>query len=664
MVSDSSNRKAFPRDAHGIEQLLGRLQPAGPGRPASAVSGTTLRDSELIDLLRRAMAGEGYPVSGGRETAPVQDNHAPLTSRIRDILQSEPEPAAAPPKLEQRPVYEPRKPVYEPERFAEPEPVLFYEPIPPQAPAAPGTQPARRPPAQPAAMAAESSSVIWTPSLRAVGFVILAGLAGGSIPALMAPSPEYVAEASLKLVGDARSTPGMLDATASRLISSHVLSQAVARLKLETNPEFNGGGATAYGVAKDIFTDNGGASDNLSRAQAGLRERLVVTREPQVGSVRLSVRTEDAPQSIRIANFLAQVVASDSALSPDATFSLASDTSRKAYDDAMAALDDFKARAGEDKISAALKLQQQKQDLDRALDKAVGDAQAATIRLAAAKAVRISDVLSGSLSPDLGSPAALEDLRNRYASAKSALTMLATQLGPRHPRLLAQQATVDTLSGGIMSEIQKLVSENDLASKQANEQVRQLKARAAAVDTTASDVDMEQLEKLQADADAARSAYESELSAPTVSSSTGQAAPVALVAPATAAPAIAGGSIILNEIYGLLAGFAIALCIVAARMFARHLWREPELAVKTAVRQQPQPVRQPAAAADHHPVEPPQMRFDARMPVANDRPLLQPVAPPPAPVRRPVDPGVIEARQNVAALRARLESYAAKRPLR
>lgn len=655
MVQDNINRRAFLRDVNGLDQSLGRIHAASPGRYV-LTNGQSLGQSELLDLLRRAMAGDGYPLSGGKDAVSFQDNEAPLTARIRDILQGEPIPAPTPQRHAPFPT----------ERYVEPEQIAVREtrPAPTPTPAPRQTQQAPRAP-QP--VKAELTAPVWMPSFRSVGFVVLAALVGGSIPALTASSPQYVAETSLRLVGDGSSTPGLLDATAAKLTSGHLLSQAVAKLKLEGEPEFNGGGATAYGVAMDLFTDNGSASDNFSRAQATLRDKLTVARDPQTGTVKLSVRTEDAPQSARIANLMAQIAVGEAALSPAAATSpQASDASRKAYDDASAALADFKAKTGEDKIDAALKLQQQKQAMDGDVARATAAAQAATIRLTAAKAVRLSDVLNGAISPDLGSPATLEDMRNRYAAAKSTLALLATELGPRHPRLLAQQSTVDSLSAGIMAEIQKLVGENDAALKQANEQLKQLKDRAAALNGKTVGVDMTELERLQTAVKAARTNYENDMSMPTVAPRSSLPAPLAIIAPAVAAPVSSDGSVITREMGGVLVGFGIALCLVIGRMLMRHLWRgrtqgeDESMTIARPASASTLP-RQPAGEPPHHPVDPPQMRFDVEMPVANDRPAPRQAAQP-QPVQRPVDRGVVEARQNVASLRARLETYAAQRP--
>ncbi|WP_456256853.1 hypothetical protein, partial [Campylobacter jejuni] len=96
------------------------------------------------------------------------------------------------------------------------------------------------------------------------------------------------------------------------------------------------------------------------------------------------------------------------------------DRSRKELDRASAALAEFKARYGEDKIAAALALQQQRQQLDvqiKAADLAVSTAKA---RLAAVKSATPASVMSGALSGDLSSPG-LDDLRSRYNAAKSQL---------------------------------------------------------------------------------------------------------------------------------------------------------------------------------------------------------------------------------------------------
>jgi uncharacterized protein involved in exopolysaccharide biosynthesis len=97
--------------------------------------------------------------------------------------------------------------------------------------------------------------------LASIAFVIAVSLAGGVLPALMAGPAQYVAAARLQLQPGSTSLPGYLDVVSQRLVSPHLLSQVVAKLKLDRDPEFTGDAAGPLGVAVDLVSGHGAASD-------------------------------------------------------------------------------------------------------------------------------------------------------------------------------------------------------------------------------------------------------------------------------------------------------------------------------------------------------------------------------------------------------------------
>ncbi|MBO9167544.1 hypothetical protein [Rhizobium sp. L245/93] len=608
-----------------------------------------LSQAELLDFLQRSLAGEPFPVSApGARTAP--EATVPLALRIREILRTDDSRPAAP-------------------EMDEPAQSMAID------------EPA---PVQPAS--AESSAVDaayfdadlqppteYSPSLSepqkraaiswgSAAFILAVTAGSALVPMMLATPPHYAAQSRLQFLGAARTTPGFVEATLQRITSQHALAQVVTRLKLDHDAEFSGGKATAYSVVRDLLTDSGAAADSFSRAQLALKQRLTIAPDLQSGAIALVARSEDPAKSARIANLLADIAVRDAATNPLASVpgaaELALESDRKRFDDATSALANFKAAAGDEKIAAATALMASREALGNRLATANAAVQAASIRLTAAKSVRMADVLDGAISPDLGSPAALEDLRNRYAAARSTLSQLSTQLGPRHPRLIAAQSSIDTLGASILAEIRKLVVASDAEVKTTTAEVKQLKDRLAELDGQKVDVDLEAFRRLQENVETARQAYDAALTASEEAApqSKPSEVPLALTTPAVPAAAPIDDDMTWRSLRSALGGLAIALALVAARLLTRRSFRRPsddhhavdfdKVDLLVDFPQDQAPVRVP--------LDQPQKCFDASVAVANDR--LEPVA-----GRTEPETALAAIIDDVALLRERVANYASRR---
>jgi uncharacterized protein involved in exopolysaccharide biosynthesis len=471
---------------------------------------------------------------------------------------------------------------------------------------------------------------------------------GAVVPILLAPPPRYVSQAVLHAEGDGRARQALLDVAAKRVVAPSVLSDVVARMKLDRDPEFTGSRAGALGVAVELLSGSGNASDAPSRAQATLRKDVAVEIDSQTGLLRLIVTSGDPARSADIANRLVIATLYDPGVAKAAGTSLgvetAVDRSRKELDRASAALAEFKTRYGEDRIAAAETLRRQRQQLDvqiKAADLAVRTAKA---RLAAVKSATPASVLSGALSGDLSSPG-LDDVRSRYNAAKSQLTQLSVQLGPRHPRLLAQQATVDDLAANMRSQLQRLAVSSEADVKAALEKQTALSAQMTAFSQTGSDVDLARLGQLQDAVTTAQSRYEADQQNAGMTISEVRP-PLTILSQAVAAAAPLDNRLVSNQAVGFLIGLGLALCAVFLRkwlagaapaedqaadegtMLAAHAFRheddlEPQLLPAIAP--------EPPAALVH----------DAdRLDIADEWGLI---------------------RQELASLRAKVETYAVRR---
>ncbi|MFB2567622.1 GumC family protein [Rhizobium sp. IMFF44] len=538
---DAETQKVSRRSARHISPY-GEDDGLGSAVDRRAANADDPRDAELRAILRRRLNGDPYPVSGRR--SPGIGTAAEQAEEVSHAYRSE------------------RREM--PELSSEPAPDLLE--FVPDLLEGIGEFPRQAVPA-PVVVEQVSRAGRWSLSFGALCFIAATALTGAAIPILLASPPLYVSQAVLHAEGEGRGRQALLDVAAKRVVAPSVLSDIVARMKLDRDPEFTGSRAGALGVAVELLSGSGNASDAPSRAQATLRKDIAVDIDNQTGLLRLIVTSGDPARSADIANRLVIASLYDPAVAKAAGTSLgvetAADRSRKELDRASAALAEFKARYGEDRIAAAEALRQQRQQLDvqiKAADLAVRTAKA---RLTAVKSATPASVLSGALSGDLSS-AGLDDLRSRYNAAKSQLTQLSVQLGPRHPRLLAQQATVDDLAANMRSQLQRLAVSSEADVKAALEKQAALSAQMTVASQTGSDVDLARLGQLQDAVTTAQSRYETDQQNAGMMISEVRP-PLTVLSQAVASAAPLDGHLASNQAAGFLAGLGLALCAVFLR---------------------------------------------------------------------------------------------------
>lgn len=585
------------------------------------------RDVELRAILRRRLNGDPYPVSGRKVPRPGEPPQAqPLAEQIGSILNYrhvDPDPVEGAPSETVPDLLE-----FVPDLLdggAEPlqqhaEPVL-HEPF--------------------------SRPRNWSLSIRSLGFVIAAALAGAAIPIMLAPPPLYMSQAFLHAEGEGRARQAVLDVAAKRMVAPPVLSEVVARLKLDRDPEFTGSRAGALGVAMELLSGSGNASDAPSRAQAALRKGVAVNIDDATGLLRLAVTTGDPVRSADIANRLAVATIYDAAVEQAGASNAgdtASDRSRKQLDRASAALADFKTRYGEDKIAAALALQEQRQQLDGDIKAAELTARNAKANVSAVRSATPASLLTGALPADLAS-AGLDDLRSRYSAAKAQLAQLSTQLGPRHPRLLAQQATVDDLTASIRAQLQRLVASSDATLKAALEKQDALSARMTALSQENIDVDIVRLGQLQEAVVAAQSRYDADQQSAALTLPETKAA-MTVISQAVAAAAPIDDHLASNQAIGFLTGLGLSLCLVFLRKWLAGAAAAEDRAISETIISGP---------ILHYEIEPALQRLPDVAHEALTEPMTivetQPV----------IADEWLRIQQELADLRAKVQTYAARR---
>ncbi|MBY5536741.1 succinoglycan biosynthesis protein exop [Rhizobium leguminosarum] len=378
---------------------------------------------------------------------------------------------------------------------------------------------------------------------------------GAGLPTLMPASPAlYRAEATLAVKSDAASRAAFTQAAAKGLLSARVVASTVATLKLDHDPEFAGASANALGIALDLLSATGAAADPASRAEATLKHAVEILPDTAAGTIRVRVTTGDSGKSMRIAARLAEAVSA----ADGAGGNVETDTAlRKTYDELKAELTAFTAKSGEGNVKVAIDLRRQIDRLDADLKAADQNILAAKAQVDRLKAAKLAEVLDGSLPSDMLSPA-LQDWRDKYAVAKTTLAQLSAELGPRHPRLLQQQAETDGLKENMGKELTRLAQTANLAAKAAVDARKGLNDRRNTLMAQSRDtgVDLSRLTELSEKANAARSRLEEATSAAVETAADGR---ILLLKPALATAVSGSDGLIGRTLTGAAAGLAIGL---------------------------------------------------------------------------------------------------------
>lgn len=343
--------------------------------------------------------------------------------------------------------------------------------------------------------------------------VIGAVLGAGAIP--LVPQ-KFSAETSLyfdpRSAGNADSTQQapvapeliltMIDSQTQILSSGRVLGRVVEALKLDQDPQFNGGatGDTAKYVATAL-----------------LAKAVQIAREASTYVVTLKVTTRNPQKSATIANQLVSSFMEEENKAAASSYK----TSNTALD---SRLDDLRLQV----LSAERAVETYRADNDMvavegnlisdkrltALNDMLVVAQQKTIeakaRADAAGNLRFEDVVSNNPANSAASTA-LSSLRQQYAALAATVGSLQSQLGARHPRLLAAKSSLDSLAAEIRNELQRQMtsgrSDYEQAQRAEQDIAKELAVQKASQVNTSSK--LVGLNELQRKATAARDLYES-----------------------------------------------------------------------------------------------------------------------------------------------------------
>ncbi|NTG50049.1 sugar transporter [Agrobacterium rhizogenes] len=359
---------------------------------------------------------------------------------------------------------------------------------------------------------------IWAKK-RLVLALAVAGAVLGAAAIPMLPQ-KFTAETSLYF--DPRQTGGvdssqsppiapeliltMIDSQTQILSSGKVLGRVVDALKLDQDPQFNGG---ASGDAAKYM------------AVTVLAKAVQIAREASTYVVSLKVTTRDPQKSAGIANQLVASFIEEEGKAAASSYQ----TSNTALDGRLEDLrEQVRAaekaaeayRADNDMVAVGGNLMSDKRLT--ALNDMLVVAQQKTIeakaRADAADRLSFTDVVSnGPSATATAASTPLSSLRQQYAVLAANVGSLQSQLGARHPRLLAAKSSLDSLAAEIRSELQRQTTsaraDYDQAQKAEQDIAKELAVqKASQVNTSGKLVGLNELERKAA---AARDAYQAVL---------------------------------------------------------------------------------------------------------------------------------------------------------
>ncbi|TPN12954.1 lipopolysaccharide biosynthesis protein [Mesorhizobium sp. B2-1-3] len=293
--------------------------------------------------------------------------------------------------------------------------------------------------------------------------------------------------------------------------STGVLLRAIKATNLTEDPEFNGQGMLGR-LLGGLLGSGSGEADKTAKTLDALRARLAVRRADKVLVIEVIITTKNAEKSAMLANAIAQAYLADQAssrarMAKDASDAIAArlDEQRKRVQQAENAVEAY--RSANNMVMAAGNLVS-----DQELTELNTQLSAAQSRTAALKA-QVDQLRRSGGAPDATSEAmrssVISSLRAQEATLVDKVSQFGTELGPRHPSMIAAQQQLRDTRALIGRELGRIgaAAETDYERALANQQA--LEAKVAGMKTKSLDTDQAsvKLRELQRDLEAVRSVY-------------------------------------------------------------------------------------------------------------------------------------------------------------
>ena len=291
--------------------------------------------------------------------------------------------------------------------------------------------------------------------------------------------------------------------------SNGVLLRAIAATNLTKNPEFNGEGVLDRWLGMVFGSDDG---DRTAETLDALRRRLAVKRDDKVLVLNITVTAKSAQTAADLATAIAKAYLADQADARSQAAAKASDAisarlddQRKRVEQAANAVEAYKAEHNMVMAAGNLVSDQELTDLNTQLT-------AAQTRTAQLKA-QVDQLRRQGGAPDATSEAmrspVIASLRAQEAALVDQISQFGTELGPRHPSMIAAQQQLSDLRKLISRELGRLVTAAETDYERAVANQKDLQAKMASLKGKSLDTDQAsvRLRELQRDLDAVRTVY-------------------------------------------------------------------------------------------------------------------------------------------------------------
>ncbi|TPK82749.1 lipopolysaccharide biosynthesis protein [Mesorhizobium sp. B2-4-13] len=304
----------------------------------------------------------------------------------------------------------------------------------------------------------------------------------------------------------------MVESQVAVVQSSGVLLRAIAATNLTEDPEFNGQGGLLSRLLAGVLGSGSAETDKAGKTLDALRRRLAVKRADKVLVLDVIVTAKSADKAAKLANAIAQAYLADQAsarakMATDASDSITArlDEQRKRVQRAENAVEAY--RSANNMVMAAGNLVS-----DQELTEINTQLAAAQSRTATLKA-QVDQLRRSGGAPDATSEAmrsaVISSLRAQEATLVDQVSQLGTELGPRHPSMMAAQQQLRDTRALIARELGRIAAaaETDYERALANQQA--LEAKVAGMKSKSLDTDQAsvKLRELQRDLEAVRSVY-------------------------------------------------------------------------------------------------------------------------------------------------------------
>ncbi len=299
-------------------------------------------------------------------------------------------------------------------------------------------------------------------NLLSAGLVLSLTASGFFLPTmLLEPGLKgYVSQASVKVSNPhaaAASVQRMTSQLRDNLLSPMALGLIVSELKLQAKDLTGVQTPSHLSVLLDLLAGGEEAGDVLVGAtETALKNAVSLSSPPSSNEIEIDVTAATPEASQRIADYFAARIVKDIGVEQRDPELQAVEKARLALDSAEAALTGFQMRHGNDAVSRIQGLQQRIREEEAATATLSTKSTELADGISAATSMKVEDVLNRNL-PAMAAFSPLETIRQNYAAAKLALAEVSVDHGPKHPRTIAAQTTVDAARATAMPTLRRVL---------------------------------------------------------------------------------------------------------------------------------------------------------------------------------------------------------------